>query len=254
MARITISFNDDQADWIDTMSDDLERSKADIVRAGVNALRGETSPVLTELLNNGEAITGRQEVGDAKTVNSGEFRTADHRPTDREEQLAETVNELADRLADLEARQEDPKPAPADKTSNRRPSSEREPRGSGGENTTPPLTTDRKTAEPALSELEFPAGRDRDECIATIRAVREFIDENDSAGMREIVTNVMPAHPLGYDVPDLEAGDRYRGSWWRKIVKPGLSAYPDVKKPRGGGEWSIYEEDTTSVYDPTSEF
>ena len=38
----------------------------------------------------------------------------------------------------------------------------------------------------------------------------------------------MPAHALGYDVPELEPGDRYRGAWWRRIVKPGLDGLDDV--------------------------
>ncbi|WP_251344415.1 hypothetical protein [Haloplanus halophilus] len=46
--------------------------------------------------------------------------------------------------------------------------------------------------------------------------------------MREIVVEVMPGHPVGYDVhgalEKVEAGDRYRWAWWRRVVKPGLKA------------------------------
>ena len=43
---------------------------------------------------------------------------------------------------------------------------------------------------------------------------------------------------LGYDVPELDPGDRYRGAWWRRVVKPGLKALPDVEAPsRGASDW-----------------
>lgn len=56
--------------------------------------------------------------------------------------------------------------------------------------------------------------------------------------MRGLVADVMPAHPVGYDVPELEPGERYRGGWWRLVVKPGLEALPDVEAPpRGASDW-----------------
>lgn len=93
-----------------------------------------------------------------------------------------------------------------------------------------------------LDELEFPSGKDRDECKATIRAARDYIHENDGASKSQIVFEIMPQYPLGYDSDDalakIEAGDRYRGAWWRKIVMPGLKALDDVQKPaRGQSEW-----------------
>ena len=58
----------------------------------------------------------------------------------------------------------------------------------------------------------------------------------------EIVAAVHPDHALGYDVDaalaKVEAGERYRGAWWRRIVKPGLETFEDVEKPaRGASEW-----------------
>ena len=95
-----------------------------------------------------------------------------------------------------------------------------------------------------LEDVDFPAGRDRDDCVAAVRAAREYLRENGPASAREIVNDVMPEHPLGYDVPDLEPGDRYRGAWWRNIVKPGLEAFDDVEKPVGGGKWRLERTDT----------
>lgn len=60
--------------------------------------------------------------------------------------------------------------------------------------------------------------------------------------MREIVSEIMPEYPIGYDVPDLEEGDRYRGSWWRSIVRPALEQLPCVEKPTGGGKWRYVGE------------
>jgi hypothetical protein len=65
-----------------------------------------------------------------------------------------------------------------------------------------------------------------------IQAAVEYVHDNDGATMRELVRAVMPAHALGYDVPDLQKGDRYRGSWWRKVIKPGLQEHPDVRAPK----------------------
>lgn len=47
---------------------------------------------------------------------------------------------------------------------------------------------------------------------------------------------------LGYDPGDalakIEAGERYRAAWWRRVVKPGLEVSPGVEKPaQGASEW-----------------
>lgn len=92
-----------------------------------------------------------------------------------------------------------------------------------------------------LGDVEFPAGRDQSDCEAAVYAARNYLRDNGPASMREIVAEVMPAHSLGYDVPEIDNGelvaDRYRGAWWRKVVKPGLQALPDVDAPAGGGKW-----------------
>lgn len=73
-------------------------------------------------------------------------------------------------------------------------------------------------------------------------AARDYLREHGPATMREIVGEVLPEHPFGYDVAGalekVEADERYRGAWWRRIVKPGLKALPDVEAPaRGASEW-----------------
>lgn len=54
--------------------------------------------------------------------------------------------------------------------------------------------------------------------------------------MRVIVGTVVPKHPSGYDIPELESGERYRGALWRRVVKPGLSNIQDIETP-WSSEW-----------------
>ena len=75
---------------------------------------------------------------------------------------------------------------------------------------------------------DVPSGVDGDAARDALDAAREFLRTDGPASAREIVAAVMPAHTLGYDVPELEPGDRYRGAWWRRIVKPGLDGLDDV--------------------------
>ena len=90
-----------------------------------------------------------------------------------------------------------------------------------------------------VSGVEFPGTKDPEECIEAVRAAYEYLQEHRKATMREFVQEVMPEHPCGYDVPNLEPGERYRGAWWRKVVKPGLTALPDVESPpSGGSDWT----------------
>lgn len=103
------------------------------------------------------------------------------------------------------------------------------------EPTEPAPTEPADDLEGHLDDVDFPATVDRAEAIEAIRAARAYLREQETAMKRDFVADVMPKHPLGYDVPDLEPGDRYRGAWWRKVVKPGLEALPDAEPPAEGG-------------------
>lgn len=98
-------------------------------------------------------------------------------------------------------------------------------------------------SEDGLEDVDFPDSREREECVAAVEAAREYLREDGPATMRDIVTSVGPEHPVGYDVPEeIEAGERYRGAWWRTIVKPGLEALEDVEAPpTGGSDWRTVE-------------
>ena len=103
-------------------------------------------------------------------------------------------------------------------------------------------TTREQSAALSLDAVDFPDSRDREDCLAAVDAARVYLREHGTATMRDLVTNVMPTHPVGYNVDDarekLAAGDRYRGGWWRLVVRPGLEALDDVEKPpRGGSDW-----------------
>ena len=107
------------------------------------------------------------------------------------------------------------------------------------EHDTPPESD---AVDDALEDADFPAGREREACLAAVYAARDYLRDHGPATKREIVAEVMPEHPLGYDVDGalekVEAGDRYRGAWWRRVVKPGLKALPDVEAPaEGASEW-----------------
>ncbi|MDB9274905.1 hypothetical protein PN410_18140, partial [Halorubrum ezzemoulense] len=97
------------------------------------------------------------------------------------------------------------------------------------------------------------------ECVAAIYAAHEYVRENGGATMKELVLDVMPEHPVGYDAEQDVArindpDQRNRSTWWRNVVKPGFEVLPTISKPpRGGSEWSFVDEES-GIYDQTSEF
>jgi len=72
-----------------------------------------------------------------------------------------------------------------------------------------------------------------------IEAAVSFIESNNGATMREIVPAVGQEHDLGYDVPsEIPQGERYRASFWRKCIRPGLENHSKIQKPNPGqSEW-----------------
>ena len=98
-------------------------------------------------------------------------------------------------------------------------------------------TTATTEAPESTSEwIELPDGVpnriDETEARATIEASIQFIETNNGATKRQLVENVMPDHPLGYELPELAEGERFRGAWYRRVVKPGLSKSDVIKKPK----------------------
>lgn len=100
--------------------------------------------------------------------------------------------------------------------------------------------------EAALVDVEFPERVDRDAAVETVRAASEFVHESGPVSKGDVVAAVMTDHALGYDVDaaiaKVEAsGERYRGAWWRKVVKPGLGALDGVEYQNGVG-WHVVGE------------
>jgi len=98
--------------------------------------------------------------------------------------------------------------------------------------------------EAALVDVDFPV--DREAAVETVRAASELVHESGPVAKGDVVAAVMPDHALGYDVDaalaKVEAsGERYRGAWWRKVVKPGLGALDDVEYQNGVG-WQVVDE------------
>lgn len=96
---------------------------------------------------------------------------------------------------------------------------------------------DHEDHEDPLADADLPGSVEPEAALTAVYAVRDYLRDHGPASMREIVTGVMPAHSLGYDVPDLEPGDRYRGAWWRRVVRPGLAALPDVEYRENHGDY-----------------
>jgi len=110
-----------------------------------------------------------------------------------------------------------------------------------------PVEAGQETAEGAPQDvaeavdLPGPPEREQD-CLAAIEAARALIAERGAATKKEIVQEVMPDHAAGYDVEGalekIEAGERWRGAWWRRVVKPGLEASSEVTAPElGASKW-----------------
>lgn len=98
-----------------------------------------------------------------------------------------------------------------------------------------------------LSTVDFPQTADREAAKEAVTATVEHLMESGGATKGEVVLEVMPEHPVGYDadaaLEQIEAGDRYRGAWWRKVVKPGLEAVDGVEKPdSGASRWRYVGE------------
>jgi len=98
-------------------------------------------------------------------------------------------------------------------------------------------------AHPA-KKVDLPASVDRADAAAAVDAVVAHLRERGPASMRQLVTTVGQDHPLGYDIPEeIASGERYRGAWWRRVVKPALEQHPDVEAPpTGKSEWRFVGE------------
>lgn len=100
----------------------------------------------------------------------------------------------------------------------------------------------------ALAGVDFPSNRDRDQATDAVAAARAYIRDHDGATRSELVVNVMPDTPVSYDADTAieqvtSDDDRYRGGWWRSVIKPGLEAVSDIEPPAPGASTWQYTGD-----------
>lgn len=84
-----------------------------------------------------------------------------------------------------------------------------------------------------LDAVDFPDGRDYRDCADAVYQARDYVLEQDGATDQELMENVMPEWPAGYDTADTELGEGYR-AWWARVVKPGLESLPSIQAPAEG--------------------
>jgi hypothetical protein len=72
-----------------------------------------------------------------------------------------------------------------------------------------------------------------------VEAVLVWLRPQGSASKSDIVRGVMAEYPLGYDaeaaLEAIAAGERYRGAWWRRVIRGTLREHPAVEER--GTEW-----------------
>ena len=76
---------------------------------------------------------------------------------------------------------------------------------------------------------ELPDGVDVADAREAYDAVRSHLREDGPAGKRSIVAAVMVEYPPG----------RYRGAWWRRVIRPALAADPDVTHRENHGDYDL---------------
>lgn len=175
------------------------------------------------------------------------------RTVPREKSLEARIVELLEadtegRVADATESREAP-PEPSGTEADRGPTAEARPAAVAEEPPAHPRDSGGETQIEWVSYhlqaggVEFPQGRDRTDCELAVSAAFAYLANAGQATKGQIVLATMPENPLGYDVEGarekIEAeGERFRGAWWRRVVKPGLEALPGVEKPSGGrSEW-----------------
>jgi len=100
-------------------------------------------------------------------------------------------------------------------------------------------THDESDAVDPVDHDELPDEVDVADARAAYDAVRSHLREQGPAGKRSIVAAVMVEYPLGYDTPDPDADGRYRGAWWRRVIRPALAADPDVTHRENHGDYDL---------------
>lgn len=79
--------------------------------------------------------------------------------------------------------------------------------------------------EQAIFELDLSTSADREKWIPVIRAAYRYLSEREEASKQNFIDDVFPDAPAGYDNEE---------TWWRKVIKPGLTDLRKAEKPHIG--------------------
>jgi len=95
--------------------------------------------------------------------------------------------------------------------------------------------TPETNSEPFPIPDDVPGRINAEDARAAIRAAIEYVENNGGATKKEIIPEIMPDHDCGYDVEvaleKIEKGERFRGAYWRRIIKPGLKQSERIETP-----------------------
>lgn len=82
--------------------------------------------------------------------------------------------------------------------------------------------------EQAILDLDLSTGASREKWIPAIRAAYRYLSEGEHVSKQDFIDDVYPDNQAGYDNEE---------TWWRKVIRPGLTELPRVEKPHAGGKW-----------------
>lgn len=87
--------------------------------------------------------------------------------------------------------------------------------------------------EQAILELDLSTSASRKKWIPAVRGTYRYLKEHGQASKQDFIDDVFPDAPAGYENEQ---------TWWRKVIRPGLSGLPGVRKPNAGGQWEFAGE------------
>lgn len=78
-----------------------------------------------------------------------------------------------------------------------------------------------------------------DEFTPAVEAAAQHLEREGQATKKDFLREVALDHPAGFSTDAMEAyldenhaRDDYEGAWWRKVVRPALTQYPEYGEPQ----------------------
>lgn len=221
MPRLTVSFTEEQSQWIQEQAEQHDLPKRWVIQQAVDAARGEES-----------AYSDVVRTGENSTHQAAPDKTNSH------QRLAERVDDLEARLADLEANVASDD---AEASSDRAAGGEREPDPEPA-----PTSRERDAGEQAgadvlkdLLEGWRPGrapGERREAMRAAGRAAVELLQEDGGPLQRAEFEELWERYPVPDQAPPSE-----NDTYWRKSLRPALQAAIEADLARQAqGSWEYY--------------